>query len=135
MKLINFQFTKISAERLENIVKTYKIQSNIDLLKINSIKENKIQLNEDILEITFVYKLDYSELANLELKGKILAKLDEKESKDVLTQWKNKKLPEQFKLVVFNLILTKSNIKALELEEELKIPYHISLPKVGINKK
>ena len=39
-----------------------------------------------------------------------------------------KNLPEEFRLSVFNLILKKSSLKALQLEEELNIPLHIAMP-------
>jgi len=134
MKLIDFQFTKINAEKFELLNKDYKIKSNINLEEIKSILDKKVKYEEDVLEIKFNYELEYSELVKISFKGKILIKLDQKDSKDVLEQWKNKKLPENLKIIIFNLILTKSNVRALQLEDELKIPYHISLPKIGLKK-
>ena len=45
-----------------------------------------------------------------------------------IRQWNSKKLPEDFRIALFNVILKKSNVKALELEDELNIPLHIPLP-------
>jgi hypothetical protein len=33
---------------------------------------------------------------------------------------------------MFNIVLKKSTIKALELEDELNLPYHIPIPKVSL---
>lgn len=133
MKILDFEFKKISAEKLNNFNQTPKIESNIDLIEIKKLEASKDK--EEILEIIFNYNLNYTpNLASIELKGRIILKEDEKITKEILNQWKTKKLPEEVKMIIFNVIMTKSNVKSLELEDELKIPYHISLPKIKINK-
>ena len=54
----------------------------------------------------------------------------EDEIKEVLEDWKKKKLSDSFQEILFNIILRKANIKALELEEELNLPFHINLPSI-----
>ena len=135
MKILDFEFKKISAEKINNFIQEPKIESNIDIFEIKKI-DSKNKDKEEILEISFSYQLIYSpKLAEIELKGRIILKEDEKIIKEILNQWKNKKIPEQIKIILFNLILTKSSIKSLELEDELKIPYHISLPKLKVDRK
>ena len=58
-----------------------------------------------------------------------------KKIKEILKQWKNKKISEDFKIPLFNLILRKSNVKTLELEEEMGLPLHIPLPHLKNQKK
>ncbi len=135
MRLIDFKFEKICGEKKEEQVRDFKLQSNIDLKTIQSIKDKKSKMEGDLLEIKFGYSIKYSEFAKIELEGKLVIKAEESESKDILKEWKNKKLPEEFKFIIFNLILTKSNVRALQMEDELKIPYHISLPKLENKKK
>jgi hypothetical protein len=50
--------------------------------------------------------------------------------KDFIKQWKQKKLPEEHRILIFNVILKKSNLKAMQLEDELNLPLHIPLPSV-----
>lgn len=135
MRLIDFKFDKVCGERKEDQIKEFKLQSNIDLKNIESIKDKNSKIEGDILEVKFAYSVKYSEFANIELEGRIIVKTEENESKNILKEWKNKKLPEEFKFVIFNLILTKSNVRALQMEDELKLPYHISLPKLENKKK
>lgn len=135
MRLIDFKFDKICGERNEDQVKEFKLQSNIDLKNINSVKDKNSKIEGDILEVKFGYSVKYSDFAKIELEGRIIVKTEESESKNILKEWKNKKLPEEFKFVIFNLILTKSNVRALQMEDELKLPYHISLPKLENKKK
>ena len=115
MKILDFEFKKISAEKINNFIQEPKIESNIDIFEIKKI-DSKNKDKEEILEISFSYQLIYSpKLAEIELKGRIILKEDEKIIKEILNQWKNKKIPEQIKIILFNLILTKSSIKSLEL--------------------
>jgi hypothetical protein len=60
----------------------------------------------------------------------VLLLTEKDESKDILKKWKNKKMPEEFRVPLFNIILTKSNLRALQLEEELNLPTHIPLPRI-----
>ena len=57
----------------------------------------------------------------------IIFSLDPKDAKQVLKEWESKKINEKFKMDLFSVILRKSNIKSLELEEELNLPLHIPL--------
>jgi hypothetical protein len=45
-------------------------------------------------------------------------------------EWKKNKVPDEIKLLVFNFVMTKCNLKALQLEEEFSLPPHIPLPKL-----
>ena len=51
---------------------------------------------------------------------------EKEELKEFLKFWKENKLPEGHKIPLFNFIMSKCNIKALTLEDELALPYHIT---------
>ena len=88
--------------------------------------------NDRVLNIKFTFGLDYSEtkLGQIEIKGKIIIMPKKDELENILKSWKDKQLPEAFKLFIFNFILAKCNIKALQLEDELNLPPHVQLPKL-----
>jgi hypothetical protein len=90
MNLIDFQFTKINAEKIGFILKEYKIESNINLENVQSVKEKKSKLEGDILEITFNYKVEYTEIAKINLSGKVIIKVEDEESKEILKNGKIK---------------------------------------------
>jgi hypothetical protein len=52
------------------------------------------------------------------------------ELKDILKKWKGKKLADETRIPLFNTILTKCNLKSLQLEEEFGLPTHIPMPRV-----
>ena len=129
MRVIGFNFTKLLAERLEENRSQLKINAEIDVFEIKSIKTDLFKAKEDLIEVKFNYNVEYvPKIAKIELGGSIVFSLDQKLAKQVLKDWKKKKMPESFKLILFNVILKKSTLKALELEDQLSIPLHISMP-------
>jgi hypothetical protein len=134
MKLMGFNFTKINAEKLKSKFEGVKLNTNINVSEIKEIKNTPFKSKESIVSIIFDYVIDYNpDFAKLEFKGTLILGLENKEAKEVLKEWKDKKMPEEFKLALFNLILRKSNTKAIQLEDEINIPLHIPLPKLGKN--
>lgn len=131
MKIIGFNFSKVSIEKISNKFKDLKINTNIDVVSAKQIKPDVFQVKEEIIEIKFNYTIDYSpEIAKISLSGNLLIMVDSKTAKNFLKQWKNKKFPEEHKIPLFNVILKKSNLKALQLEDEMGLPLHIPLPSV-----
>ncbi len=131
MRVVGFNFTKISIESLKQITKGYKINTEIDVPEIKpmNLKGSPIKAKEEIIEAEFIYSVKYDpDFVKIRLEGNILFSMDSKTAKDILKQWKNKKMPDDFKFFLFNMILKKSTLKALDLEEELNIPLHVPLP-------
>jgi len=129
MKLVGFNFNKISIEKFSDDLKDIRINTNINISEINSVKPGILKTKEELVVANFTFTVDYSpKIAKIELAGKVIISLDPKTSKEVLKQWKNKKIPENFKVGLFNVILKKSNIKSLQLEEEMNLPLHVPLP-------
>jgi len=129
---MGFNFTKISIERFKDTLKKeeeLKISTQIDISEIKEVKSNILKTKEEILMVTFSHKVNYDPgVAEINLEGKVIIALPQKIVKEVLKQWKKKKMPEEFRIPLFNIILKKSSLKALALEEELNLPLHIPLP-------
>ncbi|MCK5624574.1 hypothetical protein KAI04_01910 [Candidatus Pacearchaeota archaeon] len=136
MKLLGFNFTKIQVERFKERVEGLKIGTRIDVSDIIEAKAGILKTKDDILSIKFIYGLDYEPgMAKLDLEGNLLISLESKKVKEILREWKDKKMPDDFKIALFNLILRKSTLKALQLEEEMNLPIHIQLPSLKIGDK
>ena len=72
------------------------------------------------------------DIASLKFHGNLLISVDSKASKrDIWINGKKRRLPEEFKLDIFNLIFKKASLKALQFEEELNLPPHIPLPSLN----
>ena len=129
MKVIGFNFTKMNAERLKDSVDNIKINTELNFLEINETKSPFLKIKEELLEAKFEYKVNYEPgLARVTIEGKVLFSVDEKMAKEVLKQWKKKILPEDFRILLFNVVMKKSALKALSLCDELNLPVHIPLP-------
>lgn len=130
MKLAGFNFTKINVEKgTKERPKDLKINTNIEILDITTKKSSFLKAKETFLVIQFSHMIEYGQgFAKIELSGNVALVLDSKMGKDILKEWKQKKMPVDFKIDLFNLILNKTNIRALPLEEEMNLPYHIPLP-------
>ena len=131
MRVIGFNFEKISVERLKARTENLKINTNIDVSEIKEIKNEVLKTKESIIEVVFSYSIKYEPgLATVDLRGHLVLSLDDKLAKDVLKEWKKKKMPDGFRISLFNLILRKATVKSLQLEDELSLPLHVPLPSI-----
>lgn len=130
MRIIGFNFKKMFAEKKP--AKSVQTQVNINL-DINSIEEEKLDFmtKGNVIKFEFEFKVNYTpDIANLSLNGFVLASLDKEQALEILKDWKDKKLKDGVRIPLFNLILTKCNVRALQLEEELGLPSHLPLPRI-----
>lgn len=129
MRLIGFNFDKIHIEKFSDNFENLKINTNISVPKITKINSSFFKTKEQLLEVNFSYTIDYDpKIANIELTGNIVLEVEQKLAEDVLKQWKDKKIAPDFRITLFNVILRKSNLKSLQLEDELNLPPHVLLP-------
>ena len=136
MRLVGFSFKKISIEKLSDSFKGVKVNSKINISNIEILKKGVLQEKGEIIEVNFSYHMDYNpDLAKIELGGKVLLMADKNQAKEVEEMWKSNKMSEDFRISLFNIILKKANLKALELEEETGLPLHIPLPTLKKQKK
>lgn len=134
MKLVGFSINKIDAEKFSSKAGKLNLKSNLNISSINKIDSQVLKTEETILSVDFVYTINYKpDFAKIEFKGNILIALEPEKAEDVLNQWQNKKMPDDFNVNLFNLILKRITIKALEIEDEMGLPFHISMPKVKRN--
>ena len=133
MQVIGFNFEKISAERKEQEKKPeekIEINSNIS---VKDITQEKIGIVKDkpVLKITFEFLVNYKpNVADIILRGNILTLVEKDEAKSITKKWKDKKISDDVRIPLFNIILTRCNLKALDLEEQLNLPTHIPLPRI-----
>lgn len=135
MQIIGFNFEKISAEREipKEVKDKLEINSNIN---IKDIIQEKVEIVKDKLPLKFSFEflITYNpQVAKILFQGFAILLFDKEKAKEILKKWKNKKIEDDIRIPLFNFILTKCNIRALQLEEELNLPLHIPLPKIQAN--
>jgi len=128
LKLLGFTFTKFLAQKNPDFKGKLDILSNINIL---SLEKQKLDLiNGEAVKINFDFTLDYKDSGKLEILGNLMLMFDAKTQKQVLEEWKDKKLPNDIRLAILNIILQRSSLKALQLEEEVGLPLHVQLPRL-----
>jgi hypothetical protein len=134
MQIIGFNLTKILIEKKENIPANMQINQNIDIKEV--VKENIPISMDEALKMKFNFIINYQEdYAKVEFSGNLILLPTKEELKNFLKEWKDKKVPVELRMPLFNFIMNKCNIKALALEDELNLPFHVPLPKINPEKK
>jgi len=129
MRLIGFNFTKMNLEKKSDNLKDLKVTTGIDISDVQEAKSDFFKSPDELIAVKFEYNVNYEkDVAALKFYGSLIVSVESKIAKEILKQWKNKKIPEEFRLNIFNLILKKSSLKALQFEEEFNLPPHIPLP-------
>ncbi len=130
MRIIGFNLTKIAIQREEKPKDKLEINQNIN---IKDLKEESIPISDNkALKLTFGLVIDYSDdFAKLEFEGSVLILPEKEELKNFMDSWKSKKIPDNSRIPLFNFIMNKCNVKALYLEDEMALPYHIPMPRIG----
>jgi len=107
MKIIGFNLTRIHAERNDQVKNNVSINQNIDIKDL--VEENINMAGEKALRLSFNLVINYSDdLAVIELGGGVLIMPDTEERKKLLDAWKDKKIPEDLKIPLFNFVIIDS---------------------------
>lgn len=129
MKIIGFNYTKINVEKYKDSFKEIKVNSQVDISSIEEVKQEVFKSKEEFLAVKFKYKIEYApDVAVIVLEGNILVSVDSKLAKEVIKKWKEKAMPEEFNIPLFNIIFRKAGLKALQIEDEMNLPSHIQMP-------
>jgi hypothetical protein len=132
IRLLGFNLTKIFAEKKPDFKGQISVNNNISIL---SLEKHKLELTkEDALKINFNFGVSYGDLGEVTLSGTLFLLVDSKIFKEAIKLWEEKKIPEELRLFVLNLVMQKASLRALEIEEDLGFPPHIPLPRLGAEK-
>lgn len=133
ISLLGFSYRKISAQKVPEFNGKLEITPNIN---IASIEKHELTLvKQEAVKIAFGFNINYKDLADINLEGDVVLKMDPKSLKETLNGWKNKNLDQEIQTLILNLIMQKASIRAIELEEEMGLPIHIQIPRLQVSKK
>jgi hypothetical protein len=137
MPIVGFNFTKIHVERKGAIKGRLNISNDVAL---KDVKERNLALSgakQKGISFVFDFNSKYGpDVGQINLAGEILYIGEAAEVDNILAEWKKgKKVPKEVMTAVLNTALTKCNIQALILSQEINLPPPIPLPKVGASKK
>ena len=135
MTIVGFNYSKIDVSKNLN-VKNTKISINNNVA-IKDVVEKSLpfgKVKDNAMKFTFEFTTTYDPgLGKILLGGDILYLGEPDKLKTIQDEWKKaKKLPKDVMTEVLNSILSKCNIQALILSQEVNLPAPIPLPKVRV---
>ncbi|MBS3168213.1 hypothetical protein J4216_03755 [Candidatus Woesearchaeota archaeon] len=130
MQVISFGLEKISVEKKAQFSNEDKIQNNI---KIKDIESSNLKIGDEerpALTVYFEFIVNYSNAGKLELNGFLICHDNNAELiKKHINEWKvEKKTNPEFHASIYNHIIRRASVKALELEEMVGLPLHMTFP-------
>lgn len=137
MPFIGFNFDRIHAERKVSEIKgDLNVKHNLNIIDLKT--ENiTLEKKQEVLKFIFEFVLFYEpDIGFIKIEGHLLFLESPKKLKEMFQEWqKNKKISPEVLQNLFNTILAKTNIKALELSQDINLPPHLPLPRLGQQKK
>lgn len=130
--IVGFGFTKLSAEKIEKSKGKIDINNNVS---IKDVVEDNLSLGKDkqnIVKLIFEFTANYEPaVGKILFEGEVLYLEEPKKVKEILSSWKkDKKLQKELMAGILNTILTKCNVQALILSQEVNLPPPIPMPRV-----
>ncbi|MBN1169759.1 hypothetical protein JXA56_01935 [Candidatus Micrarchaeota archaeon] len=126
----------IVGERILDVSGNKVPQQQIKGLNINIQLEN-VELNKDKnLEITYIYTAEYRDnVGEIKIKGLLIAKEDEKLSKEIVSTWKkSKKIPDDYATVVLSAVNYSGSANGTLLARVLNLTAPLIPPKIQLGK-
>jgi len=132
--IVGFGFTKLSVEKKEAVNGKIDINNNVS---IKDIKEDNFSLGkdrQDVIKFIFEFTSKYEpNVGTILFEGELLYLEEPKKVKEILSSWKKDKvIPKEMMAGLLNAILTKCNVQALILSQEVNLPPPIPMPKVQV---
>jgi hypothetical protein len=134
MTIVGMNFTKITAERKQDIKAKINISNNVS---IDAVEKTEVSFGvkpQQGLKINFMFHTIYDpDFGSIELHGNLMYLENDKKIKEVADAWeKDKKLPGEVMKPVLNAVLGKCNVQALVLSRDISLPPPVPLPRVNI---
>ena len=135
MTIVGFNFNKIDVHRTKTSGGKINISNNVT---IKDVTDTDLSLGSETqkavrFEFEFISKYDPN-IGKILLGGDVLFLANKDKTKAILDDWKkNKKVEKDLMSSVLNTVLTKSNVQALILSQEVNLPSPMPMPKVQVD--
>ena len=128
MRVISFGLTKQFAEKLSEPDANFTVNNGINIKDIQKVKVDFIK-DEESLNFSFEFRISYDkDIAKIVFNGNILVALDKKSASDIIKSWSDKKIPDLVRVPLFNFIMARCTVKAMQFEDDFNLPKHIQIP-------
>jgi hypothetical protein len=134
MTIVGFSFNKIEVEKKENVPGKINISNNVSVKDVTNTDLSLGSEKQKAIKFVFEFQSKYEpDLGKILLGGEVLFLEEASKIKKILDEWKKeKRIDKEIMGAVLNAVLTKCNIEALLLSQEVNLPSPIPLPKVSM---
>lgn len=135
---MGFNFTKMSAERMEHAMGKIGISNNVAIKNIEKSNLPFTKTKEEGVKFSIEFVSKYENeakkpVAMIVVSGDVMYLDDGKNIKKLLEGWKkDKQISPEIMQQVLNTALSRCNVQALILSKDLNIPPPVPLPKVNV---
>ena len=134
MKYAGFRLNKIEAEKTEEKKSgNINVNSNFHLGEFKKEESSK-DAKKPIYGFEFTYSVDYENTAKISFKGVIYIEIDSSEDKNLLKDLEKpgyKLSDNDLRKFILDVVLARTHVECLHLEERLGLPFHIQSPRVS----
>lgn len=125
----------IVGERILEVSGNRVPQQNIKGLNIN-IQLDGVEKAKENLEITYTYIADYKDaVGQIKIKGLLIAKEEDKLSKEIVDKWKKeKKIPDDYATVILSAVNYSGSANGTLLARVLGLTAPLIPPKIQLSK-
>jgi len=147
--ILGFNFTSINVENKISSPEQTRVKTDVSITDLKKDSLPQFSKDKELISLSFKFSAEYfkneapkdqkekkqaklssQSIAQVILLGKMVLSLTKEQAAFFELAWKKKDLPQEHKLPIYNFILNKCTIKALQLEEDLGLPTHFPLPKL-----
>ncbi|MCK5281947.1 MAG: hypothetical protein KAK00_00930 [Nanoarchaeota archaeon] len=137
MTIVGFNFTKIDVEKKDSQGGKINISNNVS---IKDVVETDLSLGTEkqkAIKFVFEFISKYEpNIGKILLGGEVLFLEEASKGKKIMEDWKKqKRIERKLMVAILNNVLTKCNVQALILSQEVNLPSPIPLPKVNMEAK
>jgi hypothetical protein len=135
MTIVGFNFTKIEVEKKEAVSGKINISNNVSIKNIVDTDLSLGTEKQKAIKFVFEFVSKYEPaLGKILLGGEVLFLDESSKIKKITEDWKkDKKVEKELMAAILNTVLTKCNVQALILSQEVNLPSPIPLPKVKMD--
>jgi len=131
MRYVGLRLQKIEADRFSEISGgNINVNSNFNLGKVKKEAELTKDSDKPIFSFEFTYSIKYEDSAEISFKGMVFIEIEDKKLIKELEKEDTKVSDNDLRKFILDVVLARTHVESLHLEEKLNLPFHIQSPRV-----
>ncbi len=135
MTIVGFNFIKIEVEKKNSSAGKINISNNVSIKEVTDTDLSLGTEKQKAIKFVFEFVSTYEpKIGKILFGGEVLFMDEASKVKKIMDEWKkNKRVEKALMSTILNAVLTKCNVQALILSQEVNLPSPIPMPKVKMD--